>query len=71
MANTNFGSDEVPKEGVHYTCIACTNIHSIRKIDKKIYPQVYLEECKYKIKKSNMVRFTDVEVMWDSGSDSE
>ena len=71
VINTNFGGHGVPKEGVHYTCIACTHIGSVRKIDKKIYPQIYLEEFKYKIKKRNMVRFIDVEVKSDSGSDSE
>ena len=52
-------------------CIACTSIDSVMKIEKGNYPQVYLEECKYKIKKKNMVRFTDVKLVSDSGSDSE
>ena len=32
---TNFLGNEVPKENVHYTCIACINIDSVMKIDKK------------------------------------
>ena len=32
------------------------------KIDKKNYPQVYLEQCKYKIKKRKMVDFIDAEL---------
>ena len=40
------------------------------KMEKKSYPQVYLEECKYKIKK-NMPGFIDVELELDSSSDSE
>ena len=36
---------------MHYTCIACITIDSIMKIGKKNYPQVYLEEYKYGIKK--------------------
>ena len=57
-----FRSDAVPKKGVHYTCIACISIDSIMKIERKNYPQVYLEECKYKIKKKNLVIFIDTEL---------
>ena len=28
-------------------------------IDRNNYPQVYLEECKYKIQKKKMVKFID------------
>ena len=48
---TNFLGDEVPKENMHYTCIACITIDSVMRMDKKNYPQVYLEECKYRVKK--------------------
>ena len=40
------------------------------KTNKKNYPQVYLEECKYKIKKIQMSRFIDIELDSDSDSDS-
>ena len=43
--NTNFLNNEMLREGVHYTCIACISIDSVKKMEKK-YPQVYLEECK-------------------------
>ena len=59
------------KEGVHYTCLACINIDSVIKMDKKNYQQVYLEECKYKIKKGKMPGLIDIELELDSGSDSE
>ena len=35
VVNTNFPDDEVLKEGVHYTCIACTSIDSAMKMEKK------------------------------------
>ena len=41
------------------------------KMNKKNYPQVYLEECKYKIKKIQMSRFISAELELDSDSDSE
>ena len=51
VIKTNFLGNGVPKENMHYTFIACLTIDSVMKISKKNYPQVYLEECKYKIKK--------------------
>ena len=53
----NFLSDEVPKENEHYTCIDCITIHCVMRMEKKNYPQVYLEECKYRMKKSKMTKF--------------
>ena len=41
------------------------------KMNKKNYPQVYLEECKYKIKKIQMSRFISAELELDSDSNSE
>ena len=41
------------------------------KMNKKNYPQVYLEECKYKIKKMQMPRFVNVELESDSDPDSD
>ena len=38
---------------------------------KKIHPQVYLEECKYKIKKTQMPKFINTELKSDSESDSD
>ena len=40
------------------------------KIDKKAYPQAYLEECKYKLKKRKLVSFIDSEII-DDDSDSD
>ena len=40
-------------------------------IEKKNYPQVFLEECKYKIKKTKMSEFINAELESDFSSDSE
>ena len=55
---TNFLGNGLPKENTCYTCIACITIDSIIKIKKKSYPQVYLEECKYKVKKIMTMKMT-------------
>ena len=36
VIETNFLGNEVPKEGIYYTWIACINIDSVMKMDKKI-----------------------------------
>ena len=56
---------------MHYTCIVCITIDSAMRINKKYFPQVYLEECNYKIKKRQMSRFIIAELKSDSDSDSE
>ena len=68
---TNFLGNEVPKENMHYTCIACITIDSVMRIDKKNHLQVYLEECKYRVKKIQISRFINAELKSDSDSNSE
>ena len=50
MIKTNFLGNGVPKENIHYTCIACVTFDSVMKMNKKNYPQVYLEKYKYRVK---------------------
>ena len=48
----------------HYTCIPAIDIDSVLKIDNKnAYPQAYLEQCKYKLKKRRSVNFIDDEII--------
>ena len=71
VIKTNFLGNGVPKENIHYTCIACITIDSVMKMEKKNFPQVYLEEYKYKIKKIQMSRFINTELDSDTESDAE
>ena len=68
---TNFSGNNLPKENIHYTCIACITVDSVMKMNKKNYPQVYLEECKYRVKKINAPRFINIELESDSEPDIE
>ena len=65
----DFLSDEAPKENQHYTCIACITIDSVMIMEKKNYPQFYLEEWKYRMKKTKMTKFIEAEL--ESQSESE
>ena len=67
----NFLGDGVPKENMHYACITCIIIDSVMKMDKNNYPQVYLEECKYRVKNIQMSRFINAELETESKSDTE
>ena len=49
----------------------CITIDSVMKMGKENYPQVYLEEYKYKIKELRMSKFINTELLSDSESKSE
>ena len=68
---TTFNNNNiVPIEKNNYICIPVIDIDSVLKIDKKVYPQAYLEECKYKLKKRKLVSFIDSEII-DDDSDND
>ena len=68
VIKTNFLGNDIPKENMHYTCIACITIDSFMRIDKKNHPQVYLEDRKYRFKKIQMPKFINTELKSDSES---
>ena len=67
---TTFTNNAIPIERNHYICIPAIYIDSVLKIDKIEYPQAYLEQCKYKLKKRKHVNFIDDEII-DEDSDSD
>ena len=54
----------------NYICIPAIDIDSVLKIDKRLYPQAYLEHCKYKLKKRKTVNYINDEII-DENSDSD
>ena len=54
----------------NYICIPAIDIDSVLKIDKSLYPQAYLEQCKYKLKKRKTVNYINDEII-DENSDSD
>ena len=71
MINTLFSGDEIPRERIHYVCIPAVCTDTILKVDKKNYPQVYLEQCKCKIKKKELVSLIDDEVNLSSNNSDD
>ena len=58
----------MPKKKKQYSCIACIAIDSVM---RENHPQVYLGECKYRIKKIQMSRFINTESEPDSEAESK
>ena len=71
IRDDKFTENIIPIEKNHYTCIPAIDIDSVLKIDnKRAYPQAYLEQCKYKLKKRKSVNFIDFEIIDDDTDDS-
>ena len=70
---TTFTNNVILEKNTHYTCISTIDIDSVLKIDKKAFPQAYLEQCKYKLKKRKRSRYNDhLEIIdYDSENDSD
>ena len=65
----NLLGNGVPKENMNYTCIACITVDSVMRMGKNSYPQVCLEECEYKMKKTKIRKFIEAELESDSESE--
>ena len=71
MVKTLFDGDEISEEKIEYECIPCISTDSVLKVDKKWYPQVYLEQCKYKMKKRKVKNLIDYEIDLDSDYEND
>ena len=68
---TTFNNNNyIPIERNDYIFIPVIDIDSVLKIDKRAYPQAYLGQCKYKLKKRKIVNYIDDEII-DEDSDSD
>ena len=55
--NTNFQGKETPKGDYSYKCLSLIMLDSVVKVEKKYYPQVFLEECKYVKRRNKMFNY--------------
>ena len=68
---TTFTDGIIPIERNNYICIAAIDIDLVLKIEnKRAYPQAYLEQCKYKLRKRKAVNFIDYEIIDEDSNDS-
>ena len=66
---TNFCDDKMPEENEGYACFSVLLLDSLVKINKKYYPQILLEECKYTIKKKNIINANNEELSLNESDD--
>ena len=76
--NTNLQGKKVPKENASYKGLSLIMLDSVISVNKKYYPQTFLEECEYEIKKNKMENLINDDLDLsssdndsDSGSDNE
>ena len=71
MIKTDFSDDKIPEGNTYYTWIACLTIDSVVRMEKKNYPEVYLEECNYRTKKTKMPKSIEPELELETESELE
>ena len=59
MVKTLFDNDKIPEGKIEYESIPCISVDSVLRIEKKYYPQIYLEQCKYKAKERKIKNLID------------
>ena len=69
--NTNFQSRKVPKQNVSYKCLSLIMLDSVIRVNKKFYPQIFLEECKYVIRKNKMENLINDDLDLSSSDESD
>ena len=69
--HTWFPGNKTPKERIHHVFIPAISIDSVLRANKRKYPQVYLEQCKYKVKKRELMNVIDDEVILSENSSDE
>ena len=71
IRDDNIINNIIPIERNNDLCIAAIDIDSVLKIDnKRAYPQAYLGQCKYKLRKRKIVNFIDSEIADEDSNDS-
>ena len=60
----------MPRENIHCTCLSVILLDSIFvNTNKEYYPQVFLEECKYAVKKKKVMNTIKEELKLDESDD--
>ena len=68
---TNFHNKKIPEEKAPCKCLSIIMLDSVIKVNKKYYPQTFLEECKYVQEKIKNENYIDDDLKSDSDSNEE
>ena len=71
VIKANFLNNGMPQENMYYSYIVCITIDSVINFNEKNHSQVYLKECKYRIKETQMPKCIRNELKSDSDLDSD
>ena len=61
----------MPKEKSQCKCLSIIILDSVIKANKKYYPQIFLEECKYLQEKIKIENYVEDDLKLDSGFNEE
>ena len=68
VIKTDFLGDEIPKESLHYNCIACITIDSVMRMGKKELFTTLFRRMEIQIKKIKITKFINTELESESQS---
>ena len=69
--NTNFQDKKVPKENASYKCLSLIMLDTVIKVNKKYYPQIVLQECKYVIRNNKIENLINDDLDLSSSDESD
>ena len=69
--NINFDGKKVPKENVSYKCLSLIMLDSVVRVNKKYYPQMLLNKCKYVLRKNKMENLINDDLDLSSSDESD
>ena len=69
--NTDFQRKKVPKENASYKCLSLIMLNSIIRLNKKYYPQTFLEKCKYLARKNKTENLINADLYLSLSDESD
>ena len=69
--NTNFQGKKVPKENASYKYLSLIMLDSVIRVNTKYYLQLFLEECKYVIRKDKIKNLINDDLDQSSSGESD
>ena len=70
--NTNFHGSKVLQDNECCACLSLILLDSVAIVDKKYYPRIFLEECKYEVKKKKIINSINKELnLHESDAESD
>ena len=69
--NTDFQGKKVLKENASYKCLSLIMLDSVIRVNKKYYPQTFLEECKHAVRKNKTENLINDDLDLSSSDESD